>query len=184
MIGLCHCQSPRASDAWTLKCQVARGSATSHLGRPLTDDSASSACCYSDPVSFVAQAAMLAQLLDALGVDRVDLIANDSGGAIAQIFAVHNPQRPRTLTLTSCDTHQQPVAIAPRLRTLEVPTLIVRGLDEGFFPGARGALAARHDPRRGARRRGAEVKLFFAEDRAPALIAPLRRFFEQRAGHA
>src|SRR5215813_12061161 len=59
----------------------------------------------SQPVSFTAQAAMLAQFLDALGIDRIDLIGNDSGGAIAQIFAVHHPHRLRTLTLTNCDTH-------------------------------------------------------------------------------
>src|SRR5262249_14344348 len=42
-------------------------------------------------VSFTAQAHMLAEVLDALGLDRVDLVANDSGGAIAQIFAAHHP---------------------------------------------------------------------------------------------
>src|SRR5215469_16611855 len=31
------------------------------------------------PVSFTAQAAMLAQFLDALGIETVDLVANDSG---------------------------------------------------------------------------------------------------------
>jgi pimeloyl-ACP methyl ester carboxylesterase len=56
-------------------------------------------------VSFVAQARMLTEFLDALRVDRVDLIGNDSGGAIAQIFAAGNPDRVRTLTLTNCDVH-------------------------------------------------------------------------------
>jgi pimeloyl-ACP methyl ester carboxylesterase len=56
-------------------------------------------------VSFTAQARMVAQFLDALGLDQVDLVANDSGGAIAQIFAAHNPRRLRTLTLTNCDVH-------------------------------------------------------------------------------
>jgi pimeloyl-ACP methyl ester carboxylesterase len=32
---------------------------------------------------------MIAEVLDALGLDKVDLVANDSGGAIAQIFAAH-----------------------------------------------------------------------------------------------
>ena len=59
----------------------------------------------SQPVSFTAQATMLAQFLDALGIDQIDLVANDSGGAIAQIFAVHHRHRLRTLTLTNCDTH-------------------------------------------------------------------------------
>lgn len=56
-------------------------------------------------VSFDAQAAMLAQFLDALRVDKVDLVGNDSGVGIAQIFAAHHPQRLRTLTLTNGDVH-------------------------------------------------------------------------------
>src|SRR5262252_3659677 len=50
-------------------------------------------------VSFTAQARMLAEVLDALGVETVDLIGNDSGGAIAQIFAVHHPDRLASLVL-------------------------------------------------------------------------------------
>ena len=56
-------------------------------------------------VSFTAQAQMIAEVLDALGIDKVDLVANDSGGAIAQIFAAHNPQRLTSLVLTNCDVH-------------------------------------------------------------------------------
>jgi pimeloyl-ACP methyl ester carboxylesterase len=48
---------------------------------------------------------MLIEMLDALQIDRVDLIGNHSGGGIAQIFAALHPQRVRTLTLTNCDTH-------------------------------------------------------------------------------
>lgn len=40
----------------------------------------------------------------ALGLNELDLVANDTGGAIAQVFAVRAPQRLRTLTLTNCDT--------------------------------------------------------------------------------
>lgn len=56
-------------------------------------------------VSSAAQAVMLAQFLDALGIDQVDLVGNDGGGAVSQIFAVNNPERVRSLTLTDCDTH-------------------------------------------------------------------------------
>lgn len=56
-------------------------------------------------ISMPAQADMLDALCEALGLDEVDLVGNDSGGAIAQIFAVRYPQRLRTLTLTNCDTH-------------------------------------------------------------------------------
>ncbi|GLQ97233.1 alpha/beta fold hydrolase [Dyella mobilis] len=56
-------------------------------------------------VSVTANAHALAQFLDALGVDKVDLVGNDSGGGICQIFAALYPQRIRTLVLTNCDTH-------------------------------------------------------------------------------
>lgn len=56
-------------------------------------------------VDFQAQAAMLLQFMDALGLAEVDLVGNDSGGAISQILATQAPQRIRSLTLTNCDTH-------------------------------------------------------------------------------
>jgi pimeloyl-ACP methyl ester carboxylesterase len=56
-------------------------------------------------VSFTAQARMLVELMDALGVEKVDLVGNDSGGAIAQIFAAHHPERLTSLVLTNCDVH-------------------------------------------------------------------------------
>ncbi|MDB4914759.1 MAG: alpha/beta hydrolase fold protein [Gemmatimonadetes bacterium] len=50
-----------------------------------------------------AQADMLAALLDHLSITRVDVVGNDSGGAIAQIFVARHPTRVRTLFLTNCD---------------------------------------------------------------------------------
>jgi pimeloyl-ACP methyl ester carboxylesterase len=41
----------------------------------------------------------------ALELPRVDLVANDTGGAIAQVFAARHPERMATLTLTNCETH-------------------------------------------------------------------------------
>jgi pimeloyl-ACP methyl ester carboxylesterase len=66
-------------------------------------------------VSVTANAKMLKEVLDALKIDRVDLVGNDSGGGIAQIFAALNPERVRTLTLTNCDTHDNwpPEAFKP-----------------------------------------------------------------------
>jgi pimeloyl-ACP methyl ester carboxylesterase len=55
-------------------------------------------------LSLAALAAGLEDFCLALGLDRIDLVANDTGGAIAQIFAAHHPERLRTLTLTDCDT--------------------------------------------------------------------------------
>ena len=210
----------------------------------------------SQDVSFTAQAEMLLQFLDKLGLDRVDLVGNDSGGAISQIFAAKYPERLRTLTLTNCDVHDgwppkavlpmieaarrgtladnyrermidpearrkgfgrgyadpgvvteevarvylepvlaseerklnfhrywigfdcaQTVAIESGLRALQVPTLIVWGLNDMFF-GLEWAYWLK-DTIPGA----VEVvevpgaKLFFPEDRPAALIEPLRRFF-------
>jgi pimeloyl-ACP methyl ester carboxylesterase len=48
---------------------------------------------------------MIAEVLDKLGIEKIDLVANDSGGAIAQIFAVHYPNRLTSLVLTNCDVH-------------------------------------------------------------------------------
>ncbi len=66
-------------------------------------------------VSVTANANMLREFLDALKIDNVDLIGNDSGGGISQIFAANNPERVRTLTLTDCDAHDNwpPEAFKP-----------------------------------------------------------------------
>src|SRR5215470_3880354 len=53
-------------------------------------------------VSVTANAKMLGQFLDGLSVEQVDLVGNDSGGGIAQIFSALYPRRVRTLTLTDC----------------------------------------------------------------------------------
>jgi len=68
-------------------------------------------------VSVTANAKMLKEFLDALQIDQVDLVGNDSGGGIAQIFAALCPERVRSLTLTDCDTHDNwpPEAFRPFL---------------------------------------------------------------------
>jgi pimeloyl-ACP methyl ester carboxylesterase len=60
---------------------------------------------------------MLAELLDTLGIDTVDMVANDSGGAVAQLFLVSYPHRVRSLLLTNCDTEPDcpPPAMKPVL---------------------------------------------------------------------
>src|ERR1700730_7926156 len=59
----------------------------------------------SQDTSVTANANMLREMLDALQIDKVDVIGNDSGGGISQIFAALNPDRVRSLTLTDCDCH-------------------------------------------------------------------------------
>jgi pimeloyl-ACP methyl ester carboxylesterase len=220
----------------------------------------------SQDVSFISQAHMVAEVIDALGFRKVDLIANDSGGAIAQIFAAHYPGRLNSLVLTNCDVHDgwpppqvlpvieharngtlapifrlladrpdlareryakgesvplfrayadpsvltddiirlylnpllssaqrieafqnywlafdnaQTVSIHAALKTLQVPTLIVWGLNDFFFdrkwahwlkntiPGARRVVEIE------------DARLFFAEDRPDALSAPVLDFWDE-----
>jgi haloalkane dehalogenase len=61
------------------------------------------------------QVAMIAQLLNKLSIPSVDVIANDSGGAIAQLFVARYPDRVRSLLLTNCDTEPDspPAAVLP-----------------------------------------------------------------------
>jgi pimeloyl-ACP methyl ester carboxylesterase len=56
-----------------------------------------------DDMSPAALAEALADLCDSLGLGQVDLVGNDTGGAIAQIFAARHPDKIRTLTLTNCE---------------------------------------------------------------------------------
>ena len=80
-----------------------------------------------------AQAAMLVELLDKLSIDKVDIIGNDSGGAIAQLFVTRYPERVRTLLLTNCDAHDDspPPSFVPLIAAARAGTLadgIVRQL--------------------------------------------------------
>jgi pimeloyl-ACP methyl ester carboxylesterase len=60
-------------------------------------------------------ARFVAGFCDALELTDVDLVANDTGGAIAQVFAAGNPERLHTLTLTNCEAHDNvpPKALLP-----------------------------------------------------------------------
>lgn len=61
------------------------------------------------------QAAMLVELMDALDLRQADLVANDSGGTVAQLLMVRHPERVRSVLLTNCDTEVDcpPAALAP-----------------------------------------------------------------------
>ena len=54
-------------------------------------------------MSPTALAEAVADLCDGLGLTQVDLVGNDTGGAVAQIFAARHPDRIRSLTLTNCE---------------------------------------------------------------------------------
>lgn len=68
-------------------------------------------------VSVTANTKMLKEFLDALNIEQTDLIGNDSGGGISQIFSALYPERVRSLTLTDCDAHDNwpPEAFKPFL---------------------------------------------------------------------
>ncbi|MGJ5813395.1 alpha/beta fold hydrolase [Paludibaculum fermentans] len=63
------------------------------------------------------QAAMIDAFLEALSIPAADVVANDSGGAVAQLLTARYPKRVRTLLLTNCDvyTNSPPAAMAPHL---------------------------------------------------------------------
>lgn len=73
-------------------------------------------------VSLIGLAQRIIELCDYLNLDGIDLVANDTGGAVAQIVAAHLGDRLLTLTLTNCDTEGntpplifKPVTVAARL---------------------------------------------------------------------
>jgi len=104
------------------------------------------------PVSFRAQARMIAEVLDALGLAKVDLVANDSGGAIAQIFACAHPERLSSLVLTNCDVDEG----WPPLQVLPAIELARSGALAPIFR----AMAERPDLARERHARGEPVPLF------------------------
>jgi len=73
-----------------------------------------------------AQVAMLTVLLDTLSISTVDLVANDSGGAVAQLFVTQYPKRVRTLLLTNCDTENDspPPSLLPVIEMSRAGTFV------------------------------------------------------------
>ncbi|MGA6971961.1 MAG: alpha/beta hydrolase [Candidatus Binatus sp.] len=56
-------------------------------------------------LDFDHQARMIAAFMDRLGLAQVDLVGNDSGASISQVFAARFPARLRSLTITNCEVH-------------------------------------------------------------------------------
>ncbi|MES2130161.1 MAG: alpha/beta hydrolase [Pseudomonadota bacterium] len=99
------------------------------------------------------QVTMLAALLDALKAGQVDLVASDSGGAVAQLFLVRYPQRVRSLMLTNSDVEPdsppagaQPAIAMARAGTLAEAT--AKWLTDRALARATFGAAVFHDPRR------------------------------------
>jgi pimeloyl-ACP methyl ester carboxylesterase len=98
-------------------------------------------------LSMDGMAATVAELLEALELDDVVLVGNDTGGAIAQLVAVDTPERLGALVLTSCDAfeHFPPPILKPLIAAAKVPPAFaaaVQPLRTRFGRGrAYGALA-------------------------------------------
>ena len=86
-------------------------------------------------------ATFVSDFCDALDLDGIDLVANDTGGAVAQIVAARGPQRLHSFTLTNCETHTNvpPPAF--------LPTVLLARLGL-FAPIAKGLLKDRSRARR------------------------------------
>jgi len=67
-------------------------------------------------------AATIAAFLDALELNDVTIVGNDSGGAMSQVLVTRHPERIGRLVLTNCDTHQNfppgPFKLLPPLAKL------------------------------------------------------------------
>lgn len=79
-----------------------------------------------DDVGPEAQLAMLLALLDSLDIPAVDLVASDSGGAVAQLLVARHPERVRTLLLTNCDAEidSPPPALLPVIEMARAGTFV------------------------------------------------------------
>ncbi len=111
-------------------------------------------------------ARFLADCCDALELTDIDLVANDTGGAVSQVFAAGHPERLHTLTLTNCEAHDN---VPPRVM---LPAVLL----------ARAGLLARIAPRLARDIRRARKRLFgsvyqdvanLPEDIARAWLEPL-----------
>ena len=67
--------------------------------------------------------ALIGEAVEALGLDDVTLVGNDTGGALCQIAASHRPAWLGRLVLTSCDAfeHFPPPLLKPLFASLAMP---------------------------------------------------------------
>jgi pimeloyl-ACP methyl ester carboxylesterase len=120
-----------------------------------------------------AQVEMIAALMDLLKMPTADIVASDSGGAVAQLLLVRHPERVRTLLLTNCDVEiDSPAAkVKPAIEMARAGTLAdmtAKWLTDKSLARSTFGAAVFHDP-------GA-----FADDTieyyfSPLVSSPLRR---------
>jgi pimeloyl-ACP methyl ester carboxylesterase len=68
-------------------------------------------------------AALVGQIIDALDLEDVTLIGNDTGGALCQLLVVEDPERIGRLVLTDCDAFSDfpPKAFKPLVAAAKLP---------------------------------------------------------------
>ncbi|MFZ6780298.1 alpha/beta fold hydrolase [Undibacterium sp. Ji83W] len=98
-----------------------------------------------------AQLDMLISLLDHLKIVAVDIIASDSGGAVAQLFAARYPTRVRSMLLTNCDVEPDspPAGVQPVIKMARAGTLAdetAKWLSDNTLARATFGAAVFHDP--------------------------------------
>jgi pimeloyl-ACP methyl ester carboxylesterase len=87
-----------------------------------------------------ALARLIADFLEALDLEDVVLVANDTGGAISQITAANHPERIGRLVLTNCDAFEN--FLPPAFRPLQWAARVPGGLT-GMMAGMRFAALRR-----------------------------------------
>jgi pimeloyl-ACP methyl ester carboxylesterase len=96
-------------------------------------------------------AALVSEFLEALDLDGVTIVGNDSGGAVSQILVTERPERISRLALTNCDCYEKfpPGHFKAMSKMLRLPgagTLLAQSMRIGAVrrsPLAYGALSER-----------------------------------------
>jgi pimeloyl-ACP methyl ester carboxylesterase len=84
-------------------------------------------------------AKIVADVLDALDLEDVVLVGNDTGGVVTQLVAVHHPERLGALVLTSCDAfeHFPPPILKPVILAAKSKTVFRTAMQAVRAPAAR-----------------------------------------------
>jgi pimeloyl-ACP methyl ester carboxylesterase len=86
-------------------------------------------------------AQIIADFMQALQLEGVTLVGNDTGGALCQLVAVHHPERLARLVLTPCDAYENflPPAFRPLQAAARIPGAVFGIVQSLRAPAARRA---------------------------------------------
>ena len=74
-------------------------------------------------------AKLIADFIEALDLDDVTLVANDTGGALSQLVVTRHPERIGRLVLTPCDAYEN--FLPPAFRYLQALARVPGGVRRG-----------------------------------------------------